>query len=99
MGNAQRRAAIYKLAAAAQEMDLDALHGRLQQDSQGQWWVGSLSLEQWLQKYAGQELILVFGSLDDNREVEVRTCRTCGRDYQGLECPTCLDNRKRLRGR
>ncbi len=99
MSNAIRRAAIYKLASAAQEMDLDAMHGIVRQDADGRWWIGSYDLERWLKAHEGQELVAVMGSLDDDREVQVRTCRTCGRDYQGLECPYCRENRLRLRGR
>jgi hypothetical protein len=44
-------------------------------------------------------VVLVMGSLADDRPVETRTCRTCGRDYTELECPHCRANRIRLRGR
>jgi hypothetical protein len=52
----------------------------------------------WLAAHDGEELVLVLGSLEDEREVEVRTCRTCGRDYTDLECPHCRERRIRLRG-
>lgn len=94
-----RRAAILKMAATAYEMDLKVLRGSLHQDSSGHWWVGNLSLEQWLAEHAQEEIVLVLGSLADERPVEVRTCRTCGRDYTDVECPYCRANRIRLRGR
>jgi hypothetical protein len=37
--------------------------------------------------------------LTDERPIDPRTCRTCGREYYGIECPHCRDARIRLRGR
>lgn len=93
-----RRAAILKMANSAYEMNLDVAKGVLTQDEQGHWQVGGRDIEQWLAPYQGQDLVLVLGSLADERPVQVRTCRTCGRDYTDLECPTCRANRIRLRG-
>lgn len=93
-----RRATIYKLASSAHEMGLEVMNGVLHQDAQGEWHVGEHSLQSWLNAHAGEELVLVLGSLADERPVELRTCRTCGRDYRDLECPYCRANRIRLRG-
>lgn len=93
-----RRAVVLKLAAAAYEMDLDVVRGRLRRDQKGEWHVGQQPLSSWLAAHDGEELVLVLGSLEDEREVEVRTCRTCGRDYTDLECPYCREGRIRLRG-
>jgi hypothetical protein len=51
-----------------------------------------------LAAHTGQELVVVLSSAEDERPVQVRTCRTCGRDYTDLECPHCRANRIRLRG-
>jgi len=96
--SATRRAAIYKLAAAAQEADLDVMSGVLDQDEDGRWKIGIQDLSAWLAAHDGEDLVFVLGSLDDERPIEVRTCRTCGRDYRDLECPYCRANRIRLRG-
>jgi len=96
--SATRRAAIYKLAAAAQEADLDVMSGVLDQDEDGRWKIGIQDLSAWLAAHDGEDLVFVLGSLDDERPIEVRTCRTCGRDYRDLECPHCRANRIRLRG-
>jgi hypothetical protein len=93
-----RRAATYKLAAAAQEADLDVMTGVLEQDEDGRWRIGLQDLSAWLTTHSGEDLVVVLGSLEDERPLEVRTCRTCGRDYQDIECPTCRANRIRLRG-
>lgn len=93
-----RRAAIYKLAAAAYEMELDVMSGVLEQDESGRWRVGSLDLTSWLAQHAGEEVSIVLGSTADDRPLQTRTCRTCGRDYMDIECPTCRANRIRLRG-
>ncbi len=96
--SATRRAAIYKLAAAAQEIELDVMSGLASQDENGQWTIGDQNILDWLARHEGEELVLVLGSLADERPIKVRTCRTCGRDYTDLECPTCRANRIRLRG-
>jgi hypothetical protein len=94
-----RKAAILKLASAAYEMKLDVLNGRLRQDESGGWLIDGRPLADWLSRHAGQEVVLVLGSLEDERPVETRSCRTCGRDYTELECPHCRASRIRLRGR
>lgn len=94
-----RRAAILKLASAAYEMDLDVLSGVLARDEDGHWLIGKQELLSWLSRHEGEDLVLVLGSLADERPVATRTCRTCGRDYTELECPYCRANRIRLRGR
>lgn len=93
-----RRAAVYKLAASAQEMELDVMNGRLEQTEDGRWTIGGHDLTAWLAGHTGQELVVVLSSADDDRPLQVRTCRTCGRDYTDLECPYCRANRIRLRG-
>ncbi len=92
-----RRATILRLASTAYETGLDVVTGVLQRHD-GQWSVGVRELDGWLARHEGEEIVLVLGSLADERPVEVRTCRTCGRDYTDLECPHCRANRIRLRG-
>lgn len=96
--SALRRAAVYKLAKAAREIDLDVMEGTLRQDENGRWLVGEQDLTSWLARHNGENLVLALGSLSDERPVTTRTCRTCGRDYTELECPHCRQNRIRLRG-
>lgn len=93
-----RRAVILKMAAAAYEMNLDVLTGELSRDEEGRWRVGEEDVLTWLARHEDEELVLVMGSLEDERPIETRTCRTCGRDYTDLECPYCRENRIRLRG-
>ena len=93
-----RRAAILKLASTAYEMDLQVMNGVVQKAANGRWHVGSHDLVEWLSQHEGEELVVVLGSLADERPVETRTCRTCGRDYMDLECPYCRASRIRLRG-
>lgn len=96
--NTARRAAILKLAAAAYEMELDVANGLVKQDEHGQWFLGDHDLESWLAEHLGEEVVVIVGSLEDDRPVQTRTCRTCGRDYTDLECPYCRESRIRLRG-
>ncbi|MBE2202013.1 MAG: hypothetical protein IAE79_25620 [Anaerolinea sp.] len=97
--SAIRRATILKLASAAYEMDLGVMTGLLTRDENGRWRIGNQDLNTWLEKHAAAEVVLVLGSLEDEQPIQTRTCRTCGRDYTDLECPTCRTNRIRLRGR
>ena len=92
------RAAILKLASAAYEMDLRVANGVLTRGENGRWRVGEYDLDNWLSEHEGEESVLVLGSLEDERPVEIRTCGTCGRDYTELECPHCRASRFRLRG-
>ncbi|MCA9971422.1 MAG: hypothetical protein KC425_14450 [Anaerolineales bacterium] len=94
-----RRATILKLASAAYESGLDVMNGALTQDENGRWAIGHHDLTRWLERHLGEELVIVLGTLEDDRPMQTRTCRTCGRDYTELECPTCRANRIRLRGR
>lgn len=93
-----RRATVYKLASTAQEAGLDVLSGHLRQDDDGNWIINGQSLTSWLVRHTGEEVVIVLGSLADERPMDVRTCRTCGRDFTDLECPYCRANRIRLRG-
>ena len=93
-----RRAAILRLATAAYEMELDVMNGVVSRKEDGQWLIGRHDLEELLASYEGEELVLILGSLADERPVEKRTCHTCGRDYEDFECPYCRASRIRLRG-
>lgn len=93
-----RRAALRKLVATAYEMNFDTMSGVLTKEN-GRWYIGKQDLSEWLDKHLGEDTALVLGADSDERPVEVRTCRTCGRDYTDMECPHCRANRIRLRGR
>lgn len=93
-----RRAAILRLASSAYEMDLEVLRGELSRKESGRWQINKRDLDGWLADHEGEELVLVLGSLSDERPIETRTCLTCGRDYTDIECPNCRSSRLRLRG-
>ncbi len=96
--NTARKATILKLASSAYEMKLDVMRGVVGQDENGRFLIGTQTVDEWLQQHLGEEVVLVLGSLADERPVQTRTCRTCGRDYTDIECPHCRANRVRLRG-
>jgi hypothetical protein len=97
---AHRKASIRELSKAAYELESGVLEGHLTRDSEsGVWMVGTRQLDTWLERYEGHEVVLIVASLDDERPMPVRTCRTCGREYRGTECPRCREARIRLRGR
>ncbi|MGD2176306.1 MAG: hypothetical protein PVG71_00630 [Anaerolineae bacterium] len=97
---AHRKASIRELSKAAYELESGVLEGRLHRDpGSGVWMVGEKRLDAWLDRYHNHEIVLIVASLDDERPMPVKTCRTCGMEYRGLECPRCRQARIRLRGR
>jgi hypothetical protein len=59
--------------------------------------IDDVDLQEWLREHVGHEVILVAASIGEN-EGRRHTCHTCGREYEGLECPHCRESRLRLRG-
>jgi hypothetical protein len=97
---AYRKASIRELASAAYELDSGVVEGRLRRNaSDDRWMVGDADLNEWLTTYDGQQIVLIVASLDDERPLSSKVCRTCGTDYVGIECPRCREARIRLRGR
>ena len=94
-----RKATVLEMASAAYDMDASVKRGVLLKDEDGRWTIAGEDLTEWLDHFAAQEIVLIAASLTDDRPVDPRTCRTCGREYYGLECPHCRDARIRLRGR
>ncbi len=96
---AHRKASIRELAAAAHELDSGVLEGSLHRDPEtGEWMVGQTQLSAWLERYDEEEIVLISISLDDDRPMPVKVCRTCGTEYRGPYCPRCRRARIRLRG-
>lgn len=94
-----RRATLLRLAANAQEIDLDVMQGIIRRSEDGRWLIGRHDVLDWLATHEGHEIVSIFGTLDAEQEISVRTCRKCGRDYTDLECPHCRLSRERFRGR
>ena len=98
--SAQRKANIRELASAAYELDSGVVEGHLYRTAEdGQWMIADVELNEWLARYDGQEIVLIVASLDDDRPLPSKVCRTCGTEYGGIECPRCREARIRLRGR
>lgn len=88
-----------RMASNAREMGAEALRGTLEKNLTGRWTVGHIEVESWLSRYEGQELVLAVAAIDEATPMAyVRTCRTCGNDYEGRTCPHCEEVRRRLRG-
>jgi hypothetical protein len=97
---AYRKAIIHELTSSAYELDLGIAKGRLHRNSENScWMVGDVQLSEWLAQYDGQQVVLIAASLEDDRPVPSKVCRTCGTEYIGAECPRCREVRTRLRGR
>jgi len=91
---------VQELAVRAHEMGASVLRGSLQRlDEERGWAVGSIHLRDWLARYKGRDLILIAAVIGEEQESPDKTCRTCGREYSGSECPYCREARERLRGR
>jgi hypothetical protein len=95
-----RKASIRQLSSDAYELDLGVTQGRLHRNPEdGRWMIGADPLEERLAEYEGQEVVLIVASLEDDRPLSVKVCRTCGTEYRGTACPRCREARIRLRGR
>ena len=93
-----RKASVLEMATAAYEMDAAVKRGVLHRVD-GQLAIMGEDVDSILKRFEGQEIVLIAASLNDERPIDPRVCRTCGREYFGLECPHCRDARMRLRGR
>ncbi len=93
-----RKASVLELATYAYELEAGVLRGVLEKQKDGTWTIDGTPIEEWLAAYTGQEVILIAASLQDERPMKSKICRTCGREYQGIECPHCRRVRRRLRG-
>jgi hypothetical protein len=86
------------MAAEALQIGAKTLRGSVRREGEtGCWSIGSVNLSSWLDNYEGQEMIVVVFPLDKPGATQ-RVCRTCGREYEGPECPHCRQVRQRLRG-
>ncbi len=98
MPAAYRKASIRELASAAYELDAGVIEGALRRGDDGDWAINDTRLNNWLARYTDQNVVLIVASLDDERPLESKICRTCGAEYTGAECPRCREARIRLRG-
>jgi hypothetical protein len=97
---AYRKASIRDLTQAAGNLGGRFTQGVLHKDPETDtWMVGSTPLDEWLARHEDEEVTMIMLAMEDDRPLESRTCRTCGREYVGYECPHCREIRYRLRGR
>lgn len=96
---AYRKASIRELTQAAARLEGHFVQGVLRRDPDtGVWMIGNTTLDEWIARHEGEDVTMIVLSMDDERPLDKRTCRTCGREYYGYECPHCRDIRLRLRG-
>jgi hypothetical protein len=97
---AERKASIRELSTAAYELDLDVVQGSAQRAlGEHRWTINGQDLDHWLARHEGEEVVVILASLEDDRPMPPKTCRTCGTEYTGAACPRCRAARTRLRGR
>ena len=93
------RESAMQVASAAHDIGAEAIRGTLEQNEEGRWVVGHIEIESWLSRHKGYEVVLAVAAIDQEAPMTyTRTCRTCGRDYEGPVCPHCEAVRRRLRG-
>ena len=51
----------------------------------------------WLAEHTESEIVLIAAPIDRGLSKGIKTCYTCGRDYEGNTCPRCARARARLR--
>ncbi len=96
---AARKAAVRELAMRGYELEAGVMEGQLHRSTEdGRWMVGDTLLNTWLERFSDQQVCLILASLEDDRPLPTRVCRTCGTEYTGTECPRCREARIRLRG-
>lgn len=88
------------LATRAYEMGASILRGELARRDSGDWIVDGQSVAEWLAEFEGQQVYLIAIGVDAGSKPAAgkHNCRTCGREYEGQECPYCREARLRLRG-
>ena len=97
---AHRKASVRELATAAYELDSGVVQGHLRRSRKDNCWtVDDRPLDEWLSRYEGQDVVVIIASLEDDRPLRPKVCRTCGTEYTGIQCPRCSEARLRLRGR
>jgi len=94
-----RKASLRELATAAYELDAAIVEGELHRgEEDGRWMVGETPLDEWLERFADEEVYLIVASMEVDRPLPKKICHTCGTEYVGMECPRCRTARIRLRG-
>jgi hypothetical protein len=93
-----RKASLRELASAAYELDASVTQGVLRREGD-RWMVGDETLDAFLESFDGDEVTMIVASVEGDRPIREKLCRTCGTEYQGIECPRCRSARIRLRGR
>ena len=86
-----------RLAKDGLEMGAHVLRGVLKVGPDGIT-VNDTNITEWLSRHADSELILIAVPVGRAIEDEIKSCRRCGRDYEGESCPYCAEARARLRG-
>ena len=97
---AERKASVRELSSAAYELGFDVIQGCVHRGAGGgRWTIDGDNLDRWMAEHDGEEVVLILASLEDDRPMPTKTCRTCGTEYTGAACPRCRAARVRLRGR
>jgi hypothetical protein len=79
------------------EVEATVLNGVVEQQPDGTWRIAERSVDDLLRDLEGSEIVVVAAKVGEGAGVR-HTCRTCGTEYTGHECPRCREVHRRLRG-
>ncbi|HMQ54372.1 MAG TPA: hypothetical protein PKE64_01925 [Anaerolineae bacterium] len=85
-----------RLAKEGLEVGARVLRGVLSDGPSGPM-VDDKNVLEWLAQHTASEVVLIVAPIDRDLTKGVKSCYTCGRDYEGKECPRCASARARLR--
>ena len=85
-----------RLAKEGLEVGARVLRGVLSDGPTG-FTINDKSVLEWLAQHTDSEIVLIAAPIDRELTKTIKTCYTCGRDYEGRECPRCARARSRLR--
>ena len=91
------RKAARKLSAEANKAGATVLGGQLVRDGE-RYLINKTDVTALLETLLEQNVLLFVDAVEQFSGSETRTCRTCGDQYSGAECPRCARVRERLRG-
>lgn len=85
-----------RLAKEGLEVGARVLRGVLS-DGPGGPTINDKKVLEWLAQHTDSEIVLIVAPIDRDLTSGSKSCYTCGRDYEGKECPRCAQARARLR--
>lgn len=93
-----RKTDALRLASDAKRDGALVFRGRLVRAEDGRLMLGDRDLLSLFATAEGAETLVVVAAIEESASAHIKVCGTCGREYEGVECPHCSSARRRLRG-